>query len=77
MDAPELTDVPETTETRTREQGGDLYAARRARFMEQLGPNTAALIVANPTRNRSNDTDFDYRPNSDLLYLTEFEEPEA
>ncbi len=77
MDAPELSDAPETTETATREQSGDLFAARRARFMEQLGPKAGALFVANPTRNRSNDTNFDYRPNSDLLYLTGFEEPDA
>jgi len=55
----------------------DLHAARRARFMARLGEHGAALIGANPVRNRSNDTDYGYRPNSDLWYLTGFEEPEA
>jgi Xaa-Pro aminopeptidase len=65
------------TETSIRERSGDRWAARRARVMERIGPDGAALFVANPVRNRSNDTDFAYRPNSDLWYLTGFEEPEA
>ena len=55
----------------------DLHAARRERLAELMGNQSAALIVSNPVRNRSNDTDYDYRPNSDLWYLTGFEEPEA
>lgn len=55
----------------------DVFAERRKRFLEALGPDAAALVVAAPTRNRSNDTDYDYRANSDLWYLTGFEEPGA
>jgi Xaa-Pro aminopeptidase len=45
--------------------------------MERLGNETAALFVSNPVATRSNDTEYDYRPASDLWYLTGFEEPEA
>ncbi len=55
----------------------DVHAARRARLMARIGEHGAALFGANPVRNRSNDTDYAYRPNSDLWYLTGFEEPEA
>ena len=55
----------------------DLHAARRARLMQRIGPAAAALFIANPVRNRSNDTHFAYRPNSDVWYLTGFEEPQA
>ncbi|MDA1193726.1 MAG: Xaa-Pro aminopeptidase [Planctomycetota bacterium] len=65
------------TETFLREGTGDVHAARRARLMDRIGPTSAALIVAYPERNRSNDTNYTYRPSSDLWYLTGFEEPEA
>ncbi len=55
----------------------DVHAERRARLMERLGNETAALFVANPVSTRSNDTEYDYRPASDLWYLTGFEEPAA
>jgi Xaa-Pro aminopeptidase len=64
-------------ETTTRERSGDRWAARRARLMERIDPDGAALFAANPVRNRSNDTDFAYRTSSDLWYLTGFEEPQA
>lgn len=57
--------------------GQNLHAARRAQLMERIGENAAALVVATPVRNRSNDTVYHYRPSSDLWYLTGFEEPEA
>ncbi len=56
---------------------GDLHAERRRRLMDRLGANSAAVIVSSPERNRSNDTYYDYRPSSDLWYLTGFEEPDA
>ncbi len=65
------------TESSLREATGDVCAARRARLMQRIGATSAALFAANPERNRSNDTDFAYRPNSDLWYLTGFEEPQA
>lgn len=52
-----------------------LFARRRAELMRRIGPDSAALFVATPQRTRSNDTEYDYRPHSDLWYLTGFEEP--
>ncbi len=57
--------------------GRDLFASRRERFLSRLGDDSAALVCATPPRVRSNDTMYEYRPNSDLWYLTGFEEPEA
>jgi Xaa-Pro aminopeptidase len=45
--------------------------------MDLIGPHGIAVIVASPERVRSRDTLFDYRPDSDFYYLTDFEEPEA
>lgn len=54
-----------------------LYAARLAEFARRLKPNSIAVVVSNPERTRSNDTEFEYRQSSDLLYLTGFPEPES
>lgn len=54
-----------------------LLQERRSRYMEQIGSEAAAIFFSNPVRNRSNDADYDYRQNSDLWYLTGFEEPES
>lgn len=51
------------------------FAQRRRELMERLGPNGVAVIFGEPERTRSNDTDFPYRPASDILYLTGFREP--
>ena len=55
----------------------DAFARRRKRFMGQIGDQAAALVMSNRVHTRSNDSAFDYRQNSDLWYLTGFEEPEA
>ena len=52
------------------------YAERRRRFMSQMEEG-AAFIPAAPTRVRSHDTDYKYRPDSDFFYLTGFNEPGA
>lgn len=65
------------TETDHSHDGLTVHARRRARLMDRLGEGAAIVIVSNPVRNRSNDTNFDYRPNSDLWYLTGFEEPDS
>ncbi len=57
--------------------GPDVFADRRRRLMERMGGHAAALFFAAPESVRSNDTHFGYRPNSDLYYLTGFEEPDA
>lgn len=53
------------------------HAARRQRLADLLGDDGIALIAATPERNRNNDVDYPYRPNSDFRYLTGFSEPEA
>ena len=53
------------------------FARRRSELMAALGSGCAAVIAASPERTRSRDVDYPYRPDSNLLYLTGFSEPEA
>lgn len=53
-----------------------VFAARRARFMEQLG-GAAAVIPAAPLAVHHADCEWPFRQNSDFWYLTGFDEPEA
>ena len=55
----------------------DLFADRRRRLLMSLGERGAALFFSAPEAIRSNDSHFDFRQNSDLWYLTGFEEPES
>jgi Xaa-Pro aminopeptidase len=48
----------------------DDLKARRTRVMEQLGPDAMLVLWSAPPRLFSNDTDFEYRQDSDLYYLT-------
>ncbi len=48
-----------------------------AEFMQRMEPNSVAIIPSARERTRSNDTDYRYRQDSDFLYLTGFNEPEA
>jgi len=52
------------------------HAERRRRLQSQLGEGVALVAGAKP-RTRSHDTDYVFRQDSDLLYLTGFEQPEA
>ena len=54
-----------------------VFAERRRSLMSRIGDRAAALFFAAPETVRSNDTHYDFRQNSDLWYLTGFEEPEA
>ncbi len=54
-----------------------IFAKRRNRFIEKMLPNSVAFILSNPERTRSNDTDFPYRQSSDVLYLSNFPEPQS
>jgi Xaa-Pro aminopeptidase len=45
--------------------------------MERIGARAAAIFPAAPVATRSNDVDYRYRQDNDLLYLTGFPEPEA
>jgi Xaa-Pro aminopeptidase len=55
----------------------DFFAGRRSEFIKKLPANSVAIIVTNPERTRSNDTEYAYRPSSDVLYLSNFPEPEC
>lgn len=53
------------------------HEGRRAAVMEALPENAVAIFFSAPMRNRENDVDFEYRQDSDLLYLTGTHEPES
>lgn len=53
------------------------FSRRRRHLMELVGEGGIAVIPTAPTRVRSRDTLFEYRPASDFYYLTGFTEPEA
>lgn len=55
----------------------EVFARRRRAFMDRIGPQAAAVFPAAPMSTRSNDVEYRYRQDSDFLYLTGFEEPEA
>src|SRR5678816_725232 len=46
-------------------------------FMRRMEPNSVAIIPSAREATRSNDTHYRFRQDSDFLYLTGFEEPEA
>ena len=48
----------------------DDLKARRARAMERLGPDTIAVFWSAPARVYSTDVNYEYRQESNLLYLT-------
>ena len=47
------------------------------RFIEQMDPNSIAIIPAAHEQTRSYDTEFKFRQDSDFWYLTGFPEPDA
>src|SRR6266540_2929040 len=51
------------------------YAERRERVMERIGPGGALLLASPPERLRNGDVHYKFRQDSDVLYLTGFEEP--
>lgn len=53
------------------------YTKRRKSLMQKIGPTGIAILIAAPVIHRNGDTDYAYRQNSDLYYLTGFEEPES
>src|SRR4030095_7189585 len=48
----------------------DDLEARRARLLEKLDPETIFVLSSAPSRVYSLDVDYEYRPDSDLYYLT-------
>ena len=53
------------------------FARRRKQLMAHMEPNSIAIVPAAPERQRSRDTEYHYRQDSDFLYLSGFEEPQA
>ena len=53
------------------------YRKRRDLLMQQMEPNSIAILPAAPISNRNNSVDYLYRQNSDFQYLCGFGEPEA
>ncbi|HEY7515748.1 MAG TPA: aminopeptidase P N-terminal domain-containing protein [Vicinamibacteria bacterium] len=54
-------------------RGGELQddlKGRRARLLEKLDPETIFVLFSSPTRVYSLDVDYEYRQDSDMLYLT-------
>jgi Xaa-Pro aminopeptidase len=53
------------------------FAERRARLSKLLGPRAALLLASPAEKLRNGDVHFKFRQDSDILYLTGFEEPGA
>jgi Xaa-Pro aminopeptidase len=53
----------------------ELHRERRARLAKLLGPGAALILSSPPERTRNGDVTFKFRQDSDILYLTGFEEP--
>jgi Xaa-Pro aminopeptidase len=53
------------------------HRRRRKRLMELCGEGAIVIVPAAPERIRNNDAHYPYRQDSDFVYLTGFEEPEA
>ena len=51
--------------------------ARRARLMDRLGAGSMAIVWSAPPRVYSRDVDYEYRQDSDLLYLTGIGQPDT
>jgi len=55
----------------------DDLRARRAKAMERLGPATMAIFWSAPERVYSADVDYEYRQDSNFLYLTGIDQPDS
>ncbi len=52
-------------------------AERRRQFLARLLPNSIAIISSHSEKTRSHDTEYAYRQSSDVLYLSDFPEPQS
>src|SRR5438132_1299893 len=57
------------------DSSSSVYAQRRSRLMEMLGPRAALVLASPPERLRNGDSTYKFRQDSDILYLTGFVEP--
>lgn len=67
QETPALPDYPARYETPL---SPAFTQSRRDAVRSKLPKNALAVILSSPQRNRSNDTDFEYQPDRNLLYLT-------
>ncbi|MEP6653730.1 MAG: aminopeptidase P N-terminal domain-containing protein [Myxococcales bacterium] len=51
------------------------FAERRSRLAALLGPRSALVLASPPERLRNGDVQYKFRQDSDILYLTGFDEP--
>jgi len=54
-----------------------VFAERRQRFLEAMGPGAVAILLGARPVTRSNDTHYPFRQDSDFWYLTGFAHPNA
>lgn len=55
----------------------DDLRARRARLMEKLGPDSILIVWSAEEKNYSNDVNYEFRQDSNLLYLTGIDQPDT
>jgi len=55
----------------------EVFAERRAKFMQQLTPQSVAILPCKPEYVRNGDVEYEYRQESNFYYLSGFEEPES
>ena len=53
------------------------FKRRRAQLMKMMGKNTIAILPSSSEMRRNHDSNFPFRQDSDFLYLTGFNEPDA
>lgn len=53
------------------------FARRRQALIEQMASDSIAILPAAPERTRNRDVHYPFRQDSDFMYLTGFEEPDA
>jgi Xaa-Pro aminopeptidase len=54
-----------------------VFAARRQRFLDRMGPGAVAILQGARLVTRSADSEFPFRQDSDFHYLTGFDQPHA
>jgi Xaa-Pro aminopeptidase len=54
-----------------------VFAERRQRVREAMGPGAVAILLGAPRVPRSRDTDYPFRQDSDFAYLTGYDHPNA
>jgi Xaa-Pro aminopeptidase len=54
-----------------------VFAERRQRVRDAMGPGAVAILLGAPLVTRSRDTDYPFRQDSDFVYLTGFDHPNA